>query len=157
MLYQILAGQFPYPTDGPLPQVAQHILKTVPKPPSQITQVKANTSDSGLDAIVLKALSKPADLRHSSAGGLGLELDEWLRRRLRMCQWKAWKRIRTRVRQLRALGLKELDVWEAAGSRKSYWRTAGAPPLQKALSNAYWQAQGLMTLADRYQAVRKAW
>ena len=85
------------------------------------------------------------------------ELDEWLRRRLRMCQWKQWKRIRTRVRQLRALGLKELDVWEAAGSRKAYWRTAGSPPLQKALSNAYWKAQGLVALADRYQLVRNAW
>jgi len=85
------------------------------------------------------------------------ELDEWLRRRMRMCQWKQWKRTHTRVRELRALGLKELDVWEAAGSRKSYWRTAGSPPLHKALSNAYWQAQGLKALADRYQAVRKAW
>jgi group II intron reverse transcriptase/maturase len=85
------------------------------------------------------------------------ELDEWLRRRLRMCRWKQWKRIRTRVRELRALGLKELDVWEAAGSRKAYWRIAGSPPLHKALSNAYWQAQGLIVLADRYQAVRKAW
>ena len=65
------------------------------------------------------------------------ELDEWLRRRLRMCQWK---QLRTRVRELRALGLKEVEVWEAAGSRK-----------------AYRQAQGLMSLADRYQAVRQAW
>lgn len=85
------------------------------------------------------------------------ELDEWLRRRLRMCQWKQWKRVRTRVRELRALGLKELDVWGAAGSRKSYWRTAGSPPLHKALSNAYWQKQGLVSLADRYQAVRNGW
>jgi len=85
------------------------------------------------------------------------DLDEWLRSRLRMCQWKAWKRTRTRVRHLRALGLKESDVWGAAGSRKSYWRTAGSAPLKKALSNAYWQAQGLMALADRYQVVRKAW
>jgi RNA-directed DNA polymerase len=85
------------------------------------------------------------------------ELDEWLRSRLRMCQWKQWKRTRTRVRELRALGMKELDVWGAAGSRKSYWRTAGSPPLKKALSNAYWQAQGLKSLADRYQTIRKAW
>jgi group II intron reverse transcriptase/maturase len=85
------------------------------------------------------------------------ELDEWLRRRLRMCQWKQWKRTRSRVRELRALGLKELDVWEAAGSRKAYWRIAASPPLHKALGNAYWQAHGLVPLADRYLAVRKAW
>ena len=84
-------------------------------------------------------------------------LDEWLRRRLRMCQWKQWKRTQTRVRQLRALGLKELDVWKAAGSRKAYWRISGSPSLHKALSNAYWQSQGLVALADRYQSIRKAW
>jgi len=85
------------------------------------------------------------------------ELDEWLRHRLRMCQWKQWKRTRTRVRELRALGLKELDVWEAAGSRKAYWRIAASPPLHKALSNAYWNAQGLVAIADRYSIVRNAW
>jgi hypothetical protein len=85
------------------------------------------------------------------------ELDEWLRHRLRMCQWKRWKRIRTRVRELRALGLKELHVWEAAGSRKSYWRIAASPPLHMALSNAYWQAQGLVPLKARYQSVRNGW
>ena len=85
------------------------------------------------------------------------ELDEWLRRRLRLCQWKQWKRTRTRVRELRALGLKELDVWEAAGSRKAYWRIAASPPLHKALSNAYWQAHGLVPLQVRYQSIRNGW
>jgi len=85
------------------------------------------------------------------------ELDEWMRRRLRMCQWKQWKRTRTRVRELRALGLKELHVWEAAGSRKAYWRLAKSPPLHKALNNAYWRELGFVTLTDRYQRVRNAW
>ena len=85
------------------------------------------------------------------------ELDEWLRRRLRMCQWKQWKRVRTRVRELRALGLKELDVWEAAGSRKKYWRIAHSPPLHKAMGIAYWQSHGLVSLADRYRWIRQAW
>jgi len=85
------------------------------------------------------------------------ELDEWTRRRLRLCQWKQWKRIRTRVRELRALGLKELDVWEAAGSRKAYWRIAASPPLHKAMGIAYWRTRGLIPLADRYQTIRNGW
>ncbi len=84
-------------------------------------------------------------------------LDEWLRSRMRMCQWKCWKRVRTRVRELRALGLRELDVWEAAGSRKKYWRIAHSPPLHKAMGIAYWQKQGLLSLNDHYQRIRKAW
>jgi len=31
------------------------------------------------------------------------ELDEWLRRRVRMCYWKQWRRARTKVRHLLAL------------------------------------------------------
>jgi len=83
-------------------------------------------------------------------------LDEWIRARLRMCQWKQWKRVRTRVRELRALGLKELDVWEAAGSRKAYWRIAHSPPLHKAMGIAYWRKHGLVSLTERYQRLRQA-
>jgi hypothetical protein len=32
------------------------------------------------------------------------EIDHWLRRRLRMCYWKQWRRVRTKVRNLLALG-----------------------------------------------------
>lgn len=83
-------------------------------------------------------------------------LDEWIRARLRMCQWKQWKRVRTRVRELRALGLRELDVWEAAGSRKAYWRIAHSPPLHKAMGIAYWRNHGLVSLTERYQRLRQA-
>lgn len=83
-------------------------------------------------------------------------LDKWIRCRLRMCQWKNWKRPGTRSRELRALGLPALDIWEAAGSRRSYWRIAHSPPLQKALSISYWNAQGLVCLSTHYDNLRKA-
>ena len=35
-------------------------------------------------------------------------LDRWIRRRLRMCLWKQWKRVRTRYRELRALGVPDI-------------------------------------------------
>lgn len=47
------------------------------------------------------------------------KLDEWLRRRLRMCQWKQWKKPSTRHRELRNLGLKEGAAKEIASTRKS--------------------------------------
>jgi group II intron reverse transcriptase/maturase len=85
------------------------------------------------------------------------ELDQWLRRRLRMCQWKCWRRIRTRVRELRALGLRESEVWAAAGSRKQYWRLACSWPLHKAMGFTYWQNHGLFNLAAGYHSLREAW
>ena len=85
------------------------------------------------------------------------KLDEWIRRRLRLCLWKQWKRAYTRFKNLHALGLSEVDAWAGAGSKKGLWRIANSPPVKKALNNAYWRAQGLVSLFDEYQAIRQAW
>ncbi|ATY83944.1 group II intron reverse transcriptase/maturase [Kyrpidia spormannii] len=84
------------------------------------------------------------------------EIDGWIRRRLRMCLWKQWKRVRTRYRELRALGLPEWVVHPFANARKGPWRMAHGP-MNRALGNAYWQAQGLMSLTERYRRLRQAW
>jgi len=83
-------------------------------------------------------------------------LEGWMRRRLRMCLWKQWKRVRTRYRELRALGLPEWVVHEFANARKGPWRMAHGP-MNRALGNAYWRSQGLMSLIERYQSLRQAW
>jgi hypothetical protein len=45
------------------------------------------------------------------------ELDQWTRRRIRMCYWKRGKRVRTSFRMLRKLGIKEAKAWEYANNR----------------------------------------
>ena len=80
------------------------------------------------------------------------ELDEWLRRRLRQCRWKEWKRGSTRNRNLLKLGLPARAAW-AGYSRKGPWRMAGSPTLQTTLDRRYWRDQGLCSLADRYAAI----
>lgn len=85
------------------------------------------------------------------------QLDGWLRRRMRMFLWKQWKRAKTRYNNLRKLGLSDHLAWEGAGSKRSYWRLSASPPLNMALPNRYWQAQGLVTLEHRYHELRQAW
>jgi RNA-directed DNA polymerase len=85
-----------------------------------------------------------------------VDLDEWLRRRLRQVRWKEWKRYHTRRRNLRALGIPERAAREWAGSRKGYWRIAGSAPLQRALPNAYWRDLGLHGFSDPYRRFRDA-
>ncbi|WP_425291881.1 hypothetical protein [Caldanaerovirga acetigignens] len=72
-----------------------------------------------------------------------------------MCLWKQWNRVRTRYRELRALGLLERVVHEFANARRGPWRIARGP-MNRALGNAYWQPQGLTSLTERYQRLRKA-
>jgi RNA-directed DNA polymerase len=81
------------------------------------------------------------------------ELDQWLRRRLRQMVWKRWKRGKTRYRELVKLGVpKERAALGAIG--KSPWRMARSPVVNEALSNAYWQAAGLVSIGKRYRELR---
>jgi RNA-directed DNA polymerase len=62
---------------------------------------------------------------HSHSYREVLKLDTWLRRRVRMCYWKDWKRPRPRRRRLLALGADLAEVHLATRSRKGYWRGHG--------------------------------
>lgn len=81
------------------------------------------------------------------------ELDEWLRRRIRMCYWKRWKKIKTRHDNLVKLGIDKYKAWEYANTRKSYWRISNSPILTVALTNERLKKQGFPTLTERYLIV----
>ena len=75
-------------------------------------------------------------------------LDQWIRRRLRMCLWKQWKRVRTRIRELRALGVPEWAYFKMANSRRGAWEMSRNT--NNALTTSYWEAKGLKSLLSRY-------
>lgn len=81
-------------------------------------------------------------------------LDEWTRRRLRMCLWKQWKNPRTKVKRLVSLGVPKDKAFEWGNSRKGYWRIAGSPILSRPLNNQYWKSIGYRSLLDRYNSLR---
>jgi RNA-directed DNA polymerase len=84
------------------------------------------------------------------------DLDGWLRRRLRQVRWKEWKRRRTRLRNLLALGMPRREAFEWAGSGKGSWRVAGSF-LNRGLPNAYWADLGLKGLSPTYVRLRSTW
>lgn len=77
-------------------------------------------------------------------------LDKWIRRRVRLCIWKTWKRVRTRIRMLRNFGLPEDLVWMTANCRRGHWYIAGSPALGRALSQPWLREQGLFSVSDRW-------
>ena len=81
-------------------------------------------------------------------------LESWIRRRLRMCVWKSWKKPSTKVRKLTGLGIPKGKAHEWGNSRKGYWRISKSPILHKALGNSYWSSQGLKSLIARYETLR---
>lgn len=76
------------------------------------------------------------------------ELDNWIRRRIRMCYWKQWRWPRTKIRHLLDLGVSLKTAIQHGVSSKSYWHMARTPALQQALSNAWLKAQGLISVKD---------
>lgn len=85
---------------------------------------------------------------------LAKTLDEWIRRRLRMCVWKQWRKIRTRHDNLVKLGIDNAKAWEFANTRKGYWRISNSPILKRTFTNEHLTKLGLASLTKRYSAVR---
>ena len=78
------------------------------------------------------------------------KVDEWLRRRLRMCIWKQWKQIGTRHMNLVKLGIASSKALEYANTRKGYWHTANSHILACSLTNSFFCKLGLIGLSDAY-------
>lgn len=74
------------------------------------------------------------------------ELDEWIRRRIRMCYWKQWRWPRTKISHLLALGVRLKTAIQHGVSSKSYWHMARTPAMQQALNNDWLKAQGVPSI-----------
>ena len=75
-----------------------------------------------------------------------VKLDGWIRRRLRMCYWKQWRRPRRRIRELIKLGVGKRDAIHMGLSRKSYWRLSKTLATNNGLSNAHFEKIGLISV-----------
>lgn len=76
------------------------------------------------------------------------EIDQWLRRRVRMCYWKQWRRARTRVRELLKLGVPLNTALPVAVSRKGPWHLARTLGTQTGMTNQWLKDQGLLSVKE---------
>ncbi len=73
-------------------------------------------------------------------------LDQWIRRRIRMCYWKQWKRPRKRRRELIRLGVPRRQAIRHARSRKAYWHMSKTIASGVGLTNAWLAEQGMLSI-----------
>jgi len=76
------------------------------------------------------------------------ELDQWLRRRVRMCYWKQWRKPRTKIRNLLALGTGKRQAIRTGLSSKSYWHLSRTLATQTGMTNDWLKSQGLIGIRD---------
>lgn len=81
------------------------------------------------------------------------DIDQWMRRRIRMVYWKQWKRVRTRFKMLQKCGIEKGKAWEFANTRKSYWRVAGSAIMQRAIKTEQLSRKGYLFFSDYYEQV----
>jgi RNA-directed DNA polymerase len=81
-------------------------------------------------------------------------LDQWLRRRMRLYYWKQWGRPRTRRRKLLKLGIGRDEVHKASRARKGHWRMSQNSLVRMALSNKWLEEQGLLSLEKQWCSIR---
>lgn len=76
------------------------------------------------------------------------EIDQWLRRRLRMCYLKQWRKAKTKVRELRRLGTSLHTAISVAISRKGPWHLSRTLATQTGMTNKWLKDQGLLSVKD---------
>ena len=87
--------------------------------------------------------------------GFVRRLDQWLRTRIRQYIWKQWKKLKTKITNLRRLGLPYRDAYTFASTRKGYWRTAHSKTLNYSLTNRKLERLGLMNMSKTLQSIQK--
>jgi RNA-directed DNA polymerase len=80
-------------------------------------------------------------------------LEEWIRRKLRCARLKQRKRAKPIADFLMQLGVPERRAWMLALTGKGWWRMAGSPQAAEAMSIAWFQTQGLVSLTERHAAL----
>jgi hypothetical protein len=79
-----------------------------------------------------------------------VDLDRWIRRRLRCYKLKLCKNVYTIKLFLSSQGIKQRQAWNIAKSGKGWWRLSNLPPTNMAMNLNWFNDLGLFCLALNY-------
>jgi len=79
--------------------------------------------------------------------------DGWLRRRFRMYIWKHWKKPKTRVKNLKRLGMPDWQSYRNGNTRKGYWAVSGSGIVSHTITNKRLALAGYYSILDRYESM----
>jgi len=85
-----------------------------------------------------------------------VDLDHWIRRRVRMCYWHQWRKTRTKVTRLLKLGATKSWALTCGATRKGPWRSSKTPGIQQALNNNFLKEEGLYSLRDGWTKIQNS-
>jgi len=83
-----------------------------------------------------------------------VDLDGWVRRKLRCVRLKQCKRVKPMVDFFVRQGVLLRTAWCTALSGKGWWRKSGTPAANQAMATSWWEKLGLVNLVCRYEALQ---
>ena len=93
--------------------------------------------------------------RLAETKGFAEELDQWMRRRLRLILWRQWKRSWTRFKKLMQFGIPEKRAVLSAFNGRGPWYNSGASHMNVSLPKKFFDKLGLLSVMDQLQNCRK--
>ena len=78
------------------------------------------------------------------------KIDEWLRHKIRAIYWKQWKKVKTKFKELKKLGVDKEKAWICANMRNGNWYCSGYFVLQTAFNNKKLHELGYPTFMEYY-------
>lgn len=79
-----------------------------------------------------------------------LQIDSWIRRRLRCYRLKQCKRAIGMMRFLHKLGIPKERAWTTATSRKGWWRKSLTPASHKGMNKEWFETEEVYSLSHHY-------
>ena len=94
--------------------------------------------------------TRPATPGNAAMDAKAQNSGSWVRSKLRCVRLKQRKRAKSIAEFLSGLGVPWDRCWTTAACGKGWWRMAHTPAAQQGMSNAWFQAQGLVNPLERY-------
>jgi len=85
-----------------------------------------------------------------------LQIDEKLRKRIRVVIWKQWKETKKRYNSLRKLGATHRNAYVTANCRKGYQYVCNTATIHAAITNKRLEQRGLTSLSNLYAKIHLA-
>jgi hypothetical protein len=131
--------------------------KSIVKMKNRIREITARNNALGYENLKKKLKEyvtgwinyfKLADMKN-----LLMNIDKWLRRRIRMYIWKRWKKVKTRYKMLRKLGFDHNNARKYSCTRKGYWHIANSQILNCTITDKRLRGAGYTFFLDYYKTV----
>lgn len=94
--------------------------------------------------------------RLAEVKGIFEELDQWIRRKLRVILWRQWKRPRTRLKELCRRGIDAVRAAASAYNGRGPWWNAGASHMNEAVQAVWLGQQGLVSLVQEHRRFQRS-